>query len=374
MNSLRPADFRTMDPQDKFTTPRPAPAVPITFGPRLGTSAGIRLNHKASSRSLSPAPTPGWTGKARRLFGLRPSSRSSDRGQTPDSVETEDTVSYASSGQRLDGTRSTTPSESNRSRDLSPESLRRFLSDDKPLSQPTTAQSQKLTIPDDIVEEAEDDENFATSAVSESVPFTTLSPPPFQRSLSSPSVTGTQNASSATVVPDVTTDVPKSVCRDDLALDEVRRGSLTSFTLVVPSPHLSCPTASSAVASPTSSSLGSPNNNFSFFEEMTPVNNNFSFFDELAEDDDRASAIYDEGLDAEYGQRTFTGYSLPKSNLENQKDLPLGTTTQTFESSPLVARTDNGLPVGPTSLLALKGIDAGLDDLVSEISWIANAI
>ncbi|KAH8202884.1 hypothetical protein TruAng_002937 [Truncatella angustata] len=364
MNSIRPADFRTMDPGAKFTTPRPAPPAPHTLGPRLGTSAGIRLNHKASSRSLSPAPTPGWTGKARRLFGLRPSSRSSDRVQTPDSFASEDAVSSVKDEPRLDGARSMTPSEGYRSRDLSPERLRKLLSEDVPVTQPFPAQTQQLTIPDDIVEENEDDENFATSAISDNLPFTTLSPPPFQRSWSSSSATDHKSRSTTTIVPE-SSSILQTFYNEDEALDNIKRGSITSFMNPTSRTQYPYSTASSTVTSPITSpqSLDFPSNN-----------TNFSFFDELTEDDDRASTVLDEAPDVQYSQQPFNNYSLPAPlELSNRKQIP-SRITNSFGSPELIVRNEVGDPFGNTSLLTLKGIDAGLDDLVSELGWIANAI
>ncbi|CAI4217834.1 unnamed protein product [Parascedosporium putredinis] len=57
LSSMRNADFMTMNPKDKFTTPRPAPPAPgVMAGPRLGTSPHS-LRHHASARSLSPNPS-----------------------------------------------------------------------------------------------------------------------------------------------------------------------------------------------------------------------------------------------------------------------------------------------------------------------------
>lgn len=61
---------------------------------------------------------------------------------------------------------------------MSPDSLRRFLSDDTSVVTPPADDAERLflSIPDDIAEE--DDDNFATSAASETSPKTILSPPP----------------------------------------------------------------------------------------------------------------------------------------------------------------------------------------------------
>ncbi|ETS76753.1 hypothetical protein PFICI_12140 [Pestalotiopsis fici W106-1] len=371
MNSLRPTDFKTMDPQDKYITPRPAPTAPLTLGPRRGTSTGIRLKHKSSTRSLSPASVPGWTGKAKRLFGLRPSSRSSDRDWTPETVDSEDSTSFTASTQRPDeGTRSTTPSEGSRSRDMSPESLRRFLLDNKPVAQSPVLHSQKLTIPDDIVEENEDDDNFATSATSEHASFNPLSPPPFKRTQSSPAMAGLKTISTSPMIPNMIHELTKPQCRDDSALEDLRRGSIASVKLSVPPPRLPCSTTSSAAPSPISpQSFDSPhNNNFSFFEDMTPVDHGFSFFDDLPEDDKRISGVPEE----RFRQPSLTAYSLPHSGMVGQKDLPVDAAGRSFGSPSLVS--GDAHEIDSSSLLSVKGIDAGFDDLVNELSWIARAI
>ena len=54
-----------------------------------------------------------------------------------------------------------------RSRDMSPESLRRFLSDDVPFAAPAAEPAPKLWIPDEIVEENEDDDGDMWDVVSE---------------------------------------------------------------------------------------------------------------------------------------------------------------------------------------------------------------
>jgi hypothetical protein len=158
LTSLREEDFKTMDPASKYVTPRPAPAPPSEPARRLGT-APLRMQQKRPARS--PSPSSRWF-SPRKLFS-RKSSSSSLNTQTS---QTEDERSLRSEGSR--------------SRDISPESLRRFLVDDAPLDHDheDTINRPAIHIPEDIVEENEDDDNFATSAISETMQFTGLSPPP----------------------------------------------------------------------------------------------------------------------------------------------------------------------------------------------------
>ncbi|KAI0128393.1 hypothetical protein BJ170DRAFT_594245 [Xylariales sp. AK1849] len=361
MSSVHIGDFKTLDPKDKFTAPRPAPPVPDSFGVRIGTSPSIPLNHKRSARSLSPPPS--WTGVARRFFGgLRSSSRGSERARNLESSDSEDARSTSSG--RIEGTRSTTPSNSSHSRDVCPESLRRFLSDDAPTVLPAAEQGQKLWIPEDIAEENEDDDNFATSAISESLPFTTLSPPPFQRSLSSSSVAAPNNESTVTIVPETVVSHP------DMTAAVKAHDARPRFRLDIPKSDCSFSTISS--------NLTSPNSPHSF---KSRHNSNFSFFDESNDEDhgDLSSSLDDwVGSQREHVpgsiSQPFEGYSLPQPTVKSPKPLAMGQIGHPLGSSELLAPNVNGAPFGNTTLLSLKGIDAGLDDLVSEIGWIADII
>ncbi|KAF6843778.1 hypothetical protein CMUS01_01788 [Colletotrichum musicola] len=184
LGSLHHGEYRTMNPEDKFITPRAPPPVPGSNIQRLG-SAPAAPPQRAISRADSTSPPPSW----RRLFSRKPSSnRITDRAFQMD--EEERPVSPYSQPPS-DDSRSFTSSEGSRSRDLSPESLRRFLSDENPFRRASSGYEDRPTviIPDDIVEEVEDDENFASSALSEVNPYTTsLSPPPFKRSHSDSSM------------------------------------------------------------------------------------------------------------------------------------------------------------------------------------------
>ncbi|CAJ2510018.1 Uu.00g059180.m01.CDS01 [Anthostomella pinea] len=373
MNSLRATDFNTMDPNAKFTTPRPAPSVPEQPGARVKSSPSIAP--KRCARSLSPAPR--WSGAARRLFGLRPHGRETDRGRRLVESESEsesesDSLSIQDNNQ-FSGTRSTTPSEGVRSRDMSPESLRRFLSDDKPMTPPALESGPTLRIPEDIVEDMEDDENFATSAASESAPFTTLSPPPFLRSHSASSVTSSikeaKGEPAITLVPEA---LPLG--NDTISNPTETRLAPPSFKLNIPRSHFSTSTTSSTMVSPTS-----------FQSAESRDLSQLSFFDDSEEDEDFHSNE-DDSYDVHRTRRSadeanggslhvpFTGYSLPQATTESTQ-LKSGPVASTSLGSPaFVARTENGLPAGNTSLFNLPNIDTGLDDLASDLRWMSDII
>ncbi|KAF3770503.1 hypothetical protein M406DRAFT_336169 [Cryphonectria parasitica EP155] len=173
LSSMNDNDFMTMDPNDKFLTPRPAPvlpAIPDFLGPRhrLPTTNAQGLKHKRSDRSLPLTPTPSWW-SPKKLFNRKHASSSPQ----PSVVETPASRPSLSEEQQC-----AVASESTGTRSMSPESLRRFLMDEAPVSSEVQSPERLgLSIPDDIAEE-DDDDFVVASAVSECGPKTILSPPP----------------------------------------------------------------------------------------------------------------------------------------------------------------------------------------------------
>lgn len=150
-----------MDPEDKFTTPRPTPVVPALpdfLGPayRLPTAHTPSLKHKSSDRSIA---------RSIGNFFTRKRNSSSSHGSDIASVCSEEP-------------KSSMATESSRTRPMSPDQLRRFLSDDVLVSSESDATDRlALSIPDDIAEE-DDDDFVVASAASEFGSKTILSPPP----------------------------------------------------------------------------------------------------------------------------------------------------------------------------------------------------
>ncbi|KAI1771352.1 hypothetical protein F4818DRAFT_445374 [Hypoxylon cercidicola] len=370
MNSLRTTDFKTMDPKDKFMTPRPAPPVPSLPDLRLGSAPAMSLVYKRSARSLSPAsrsisPAPRWTGAARRFFGRKKGYyQDSDAGS-----ETEVESHYGEESKHFDEPpRSSTPSGSIRSRDMSPESLRRFLlSDDLPQTPPVV--EPKLSIPDEIVEENEDDDNFATSAVSETAPFTGLSPSPFQRSVSSSSVQGNKNESTSTIV-------PVDSRQDDNVIEHVR-SELANIKLDLPRSHFSFSTTASSLVSPTSPrSMESRDlSQYSFFDESDDEGEDvFSNADESFMDGARRSNDQSRHI-PKHIHSPITGYSLPQPATQSGKPIDASRiSTAPLGSPDMVARLDSGVSIDNTNLLSRPGVDAGLEDLVTDMGWMADVI
>lgn len=367
MNSLRNADFKTMDPAERFTAPRISPAACQRRELRIPSASSI-LPQRAA-RSVSPAPS--WTGTARRILGFKSHNRDreAERGRKSPLREYEDVV-VEEQGQRPES-RSATPSGSIRSRDLSPESLRRYLSDDLPCLSAPTEPTPSLSIPDDIEEETEDnddDDNFATTTSWDKAHFTSLSPAPFQQAgLSAPPARHTRNATALTIT------TPVSNRKVDLAIEHP-----SSF----PPMRVDIPRSDSA------RSMGSS----SFASITSPLSNisqgfsQFSFFDDSEDDEDLASHDGDQtllapveedgGLDNDASKPEFrapiTSYSLPQSPAD-KKHFNASNVLQPLESPELLARSDSTVPVDATNFFGLPNIDISLD-LVDDANWMNDVI
>lgn len=323
LTSMRITDYQAIDPEAKFISPRPVPQPPTDAAAVRKRSAPGVLREKASSRSLSPSPA--W----RRLFGH---SKNDERGRSRDRDMGKRGVTPSPSTH--DDNRSTASSRS-RNRSMSPESLRRFLSEDLP-SRPGSNLSERpaLVIPEDIAEENEDDDNFAASAISETQPYlTSLSPPPFQRSVSSETTPLTiKNLSSLTLTTERPTSNPQQPISQSLD-SQAQMSNLTSAT-------------SSVMASPVTAS--------------TPEDELMTFYDDSNNDDeDMRSNTSDilpiQGLPALRSK--FTGYSLPGIGEDGER-----------KSSHRPTFGAQNAPLLPTP------VDTGVDDFVSEMGWMVNSI
>ncbi|KAI1369061.1 hypothetical protein F5Y08DRAFT_180707 [Xylaria arbuscula] len=348
MNSLRNTEYKTMDPVDRFATPRPPPIPSNRREFRIASASSILP--KRSTRSVSPGPS--WTGTARRILGFKSRDRESERGRKSNLTELED-VFVEVNDPSLES-RSVTPSGSIRSRELSPESLRKFLSDDLPATLGNPELMHGFSIPDDIEEEIEeiDDDNFADTVVSESNSFTNLSPPPSQRGgLSAPPASHSKNTSPQSLAP--------PVFNVEGSLPAAQRSKPRPAKLDIPRSHSTLSVASSSMAS-----AGSPKSNIS--QGLSQV----SFFDDSDDDEDLSSCPGDQTLltdarqdskedqEASGLQAPITSYSLPRASPDN-KDLGTNNVLQSMES-----------PAG--NLYRLPDVDVGLDEL--DVNWMNEVV
>ncbi|KAK0669696.1 hypothetical protein QBC41DRAFT_274333 [Cercophora samala] len=334
LNSLCSTDFKTMDPAAKYAKLKPAaPTIDTAAAPRRLDTAPQRMQqqHKRSARSISPGS--GWSFSPRKLFSRKTSSSSLKESTLPPTT--------------ADDERATARSEGSRSRDISPESLRRFLVDDAPLEEEHQS-ATALAIPEDIVEENEDDDNFATSAVSEFMQYTGLSPPPQRGASPTPTITP---ASSSPAPAELPGSSPLPVSRFSnlpkqpspiVPVPSAGNGILRSrFTTAAPL----------AVSEPQSpDSVAVPGFYHSDNDDIDAEDDD----EEEADDEEKqtaaaAAAVVVVGLGSKVNKST---YSLPKT---------AGTADKPFES---------GLPV-----LTATGLGSGLvDDLREELGWMADFI
>lgn len=174
MNNLRHSDYKTVNPKDKYNSPMPPR--PPTAGPapgptevRVGTAPTIQLIRKRSARSLSPNPK--WTASARKIFGtIRPSSREGN-GSARTLADWDADVTTLKPKASTSRSNSAAPSSTARSRDISPDSLRRFLlGNDVPAAEVATTSSALQRRPtvckhDDMAEDNDDDDKIGRAHV-----------------------------------------------------------------------------------------------------------------------------------------------------------------------------------------------------------------
>lgn len=348
MTSLREEDFKTMNPASKFVSPRVAPTPPEPAR-RLGTAPLRMQQQKRPARS--PSPSSRWMFSPRKLFSRKSSSSSLRDVQA---LQAEDERSLRSEGSR--------------SRDISPESLRRFLVDDAPLDHEHEDNNSRpaIYIPEDIVEENEDDDNFATSAVSETLQFTGLSPPPRAHSPAAARPYLTAPAAPTRPPPRLPT----------LATTTTTTTLQTSFQTNFP---LSALYTQSFPRSP-DDAASLPGFDLSDDDEDEDED------DEEEEDVDTTapSSSSPSAKQANPFARNLTAalstYSLPRTaGTENGKlavgsaagAAGMGQQQQQREQGQSVA----GVEAGMSSLMLSNPIpDAGLGDLVSELGWMAEVI
>ncbi|KAK0646414.1 hypothetical protein B0T16DRAFT_413377 [Cercophora newfieldiana] len=352
LNSLCDDDWKTMNPSDKFITPRAAPTPPTGFR-RIGTAPQLAL-HKRSARSMSPGS--GWAFSPRKLFSRKASSSS--------------LVADAEAASTWEDERSVRSSEGSRSRDISPDSLRRFLSDDTlATEEPESSDWPSIAIPEDIVEENEDDDNFATSAVSESLQYTALSPPPTQRCFS-PSISSTVgDAQTAPTEPDRPAPAPPTRSPPEVPQLEA--------AAPVPQPQPQSRFSFSDASFYSQNSPQSPDSHSlpSFYHSEDEDDELFITNDEEAitlpgiESTVNARSSFVRDLDA-----ALSTYSLPQLSTPDAAG-KLSVVTQPPVGSPaLVARDGTDVPVGNTTLLTSPIPNSGLEELVNELGWMADVI
>lgn len=349
MSSMANGDIKTMNPADKFMTPRQPPPLPSL--PRLNTATSV-LNKKRSARSLSPkgdnspwsprsffglrSPAPQQPDSRGRSSSLSKKSQSSAGRSTPNLNRRSDEVRKAKS---VPHTRDTSPQSSkSRSREASP-----FQSAQEHHFFPTA-----FTIPDEIVEEAEDDDNFASHfnrmSMTEKGIFTPLAPPP-SRQRSPPA--------RARTAKDTTKPLPQ-LPEEPLMPFPLRLRTVASAA-ELPRSHFSTSTISTTFTSPSDS--------------------HFSFSEVDSNDEDDLTADMGSGDEFTYSPILadtraiggFNGYSLPEAEYASEQTLR--------KQTPLSPRSTFGAPLSAFPVAAAEPEHmSALNELLSEMGYLGDVI
>ncbi|KAK0124399.1 hypothetical protein ONS95_009360 [Cadophora gregata] len=329
MSSMANGDIKTMNPADKFMTPRAPPPPPSL--PRLNTSSSV-LMKKRSARSLSPKPEKSaWS--PRQFFGLRlpsqPSSLPIDtRGRSSSLSKVHNGRSNASTPNLREEARRTKSVP--HTREPSPQSFQKLQTrDPSPLrhlvQESTTYNTTTLEIPDEIEEEGEDDDNFASQLNDMSFlekGITPLAPPPSAGLRSPPA-----RQRSGSTAKDMQKPLPQ-LPEEELLPPPLRlRPAFSAADL--PRSHFSTSTLATSLTSPSDS-------HFSFSSEH-------SISSDINDDDVDLAADVGSGDEFTYSPvladipiEGFTGYSLPEADCASEqtlrKDTPLSQLAPTSAS------------------------------------------
>ncbi|KAG5973548.1 hypothetical protein E4U55_000426, partial [Claviceps digitariae] len=366
VSSLRQESYMTMDPEARFVTPVPPPS---TFGPhaiqRLGSASSL-LHDRSSGRCESVGPS--W----KRFFSRKMVSRLSDSlntvdhdGEDSSTMQIDSTLSDSGSGSLL---------ERQRTRDISPESLRRFSVEDAPQWEPIVNGISSPNVPSifaDRIDDSDDDddENFAAaSAISEiRVSGTTnLSPPPLQRSVSTCIVSqAVTNSSSLTLT--IKPDVDEEISTNELQV------SIQASTHQLSESELDTTEMAQGDWSPaiSFSTFTTPMSPQSLADGLT------CYYDSEDDDDILSNTDGDylsyRALSDVPTSEAFQRYSLPRHSAEDKALETVESQMRGVRTSPILTARESDLPVAVTNFLG-EPIDTGLDDFVNELGLMAEVI
>lgn len=354
-----------MNPADKFMAPRPPPPTPRLA--RLNTSTSVlakqRQARSQSSTSEKPQRSP------RMFFGLRAATMTSQdadrrgRSSSLSKVQTAASASTPSLALRSDEmrkvksvphTREVSPQSFKKQHSREPSPLRQLFSQES-----STYNSTALVIPDEIAEEAEDDDNFASQlnrlSINEKGILTPLSPPP--SGFRSPAGRARAATNTSKPLPQLPEDFP-------LMPPPLRLRSAVSAA-ELPRSHFSTSTVSTVVTSPTDSSCG-----FGFGETRSLPDSN--------EDEDLTADV---GSGDEFAYSPvlsdtpapgFSGYSLPEDQYASEQTIrkatPVSQLTQTASRA-----TFGAAPFLPNPVPDAESMST-LEQLLSEMGYLGDVI
>ncbi|KAE8448418.1 hypothetical protein EG329_009483 [Mollisiaceae sp. DMI_Dod_QoI] len=357
MSSMANGDIKTMNPADKFMTPRQPPPTP--YLPRLNTATSV-LTKKRSARSLSPkAEKSPWS--PRSFFGLRsPTPTPPQQGDKRGRSSSLSKASQSTAGR-------STPNLNTRSDDMrkvksvphtraaSPQSFKSKSRDPSPLRhvpvQENHFNTTTFNIPDEIAEEAEDDDNFASHlnriSMNEKGIYTALAPPP-SRQRSPPARPRTSK--------DITKPLPQLPEEDSLMPSPLRLRTVASAA-ELPRSHFSTSTISTTIASPSESRFSLSEEDFNDDEDLTA--------DMGSGDEFTYSPVL-----AETPAGGFSGYSLPEAEYASEQTLR--------KQTPLSpgSRITFGAPPAAFSPAAGNETEhmSALEELLNEMGYLGDVI
>lgn len=288
MDSINITEAKTMNPADKFMTPRAPPSKPNAARSASLSSSGAEVTEK-------PCP---WVkdkklGWASKLFSGRRSQPSSPIPPLASRRSSEPDVSQAT-------TRCSSSSNSNTIHQTSPT---RF----EPISRkPSFTRAHdsvhnslmSLGIPEEVPEDCEDDDNFATQfkelVFEDNDSIAGLSPAPFRRQPS----------------PTPNTYKPLPRLPDDASTSPISLPLPPNLTLNLPMSHFSVSTASTALTSPTDSHFG--------FSDTSSM---FDSYDESDLNEETGDTFTYNPMISEVEKRKFIGYSLPDEDIASEQTI-----------------------------------------------------
>jgi hypothetical protein len=340
-------------------TPRQPPPTPTL--PRLNTSPSP-ITVKRSARSLSPRSEK-WS--PRMFFGLRSPvasssqendkrGRSSSLGKASERDQSTSSPTVLTQQDDLRKMRSVP-----HSRDVSPQSFKRVHSrEPSPLRQLLTQDAAPyhtttIVIPDEIAEEAEDDENFASelnrTSMHEKGIVNQLSPPP--SGLRSPALRMRAATDTSKPLP----QLPEE-SHTPLIPAPLRIRPTVSAAELQPRSHFSTSTISTAMTSPTDS-------HFSFGEtSISDLNDDEDLTADIGSGDEfMYSPILEQAVEGR-----FNGYSLPDGEYASEqtlrKESPMSPLTQTASRTTFGAATPFS-PHGGNDVASMNALEQLLDEM-----------
>lgn len=347
MSSMTNGDIMTMNPADKFMTPRQPPPLPSC--PRMNTATSV-LNKKRSARSLSPKGEKSlWS--PRSFFGLRSPlpQLSDDRGRSSSSQKPESIASRSTSSLNSRAEEARISKSVPHTRDTSPQSFKSRSREASPfrLAQEHHFVPTTFTIPDEIVEEAEDDDNFASQfnriSMTEKGIVTPLAPPPSRR----------RSPARAPATKDTTKPLPQ-LPEDNSPMPAPLRLRTATSEAELPRSHFSTSTMSSSFTSPSDSQFSFSEADFSNESDMT------------ADMDSGDEFTYSPVLAESPALGGFSGYSLPEADYASEQTLR--------KQTPLSPFREPGNRTAFAMTAAESEQVSALDQLLSEMGYLGNMI